>query len=80
MPDFDILCAGFPCQAFSNGGKKKCFEDDRGLLFDEIIRIFDVKNKKDLGSLQGGSHGHEGSITSLQFYKNEFLISSAEDS
>ena len=34
MPDFDILCAGFPCQAFSNGGKKKCFEDDRGLLFD----------------------------------------------
>ena len=46
MPDFDILCAGFPCQAFSNGGKKKCFEDDRGLLFDEIIRIAKVKNPK----------------------------------
>lgn len=39
MDDFDILCGGFPCQAFSNGGKKKCFEDERGLLFDEIIRI-----------------------------------------
>lgn len=39
MPDFDVLCAGFPCQAFSNGGKKKCFGDDRGLLFDEIVRI-----------------------------------------
>jgi DNA (cytosine-5)-methyltransferase 1 len=46
MPDFDILCAGFPCQAFSNGGKKKCFEDERGLLFDEIIRIAKVKQPK----------------------------------
>ena len=44
MVDFDILCGGFPCQAFSNAGKKKTFEDDRGLLFDEIIRI--TKRKK----------------------------------
>ena len=44
MDDFDILCAGFPCQAFSNGGKKKCFDDERGLLFDEIVRI--AKTKK----------------------------------
>ena len=43
LEDFDILCAGFPCQAFSNGGKKLCFEDSRGLLFDEIIRIAKVK-------------------------------------
>jgi DNA (cytosine-5)-methyltransferase 1 len=34
------------CQAFSNGGKKKCFEDERGLLFDEIIRIAKVKKPK----------------------------------
>ena len=46
MPDFDILCGGFPCQAFSNGGKKKCFEDNRGLLFDEIMRIAKVKQPK----------------------------------
>ena len=46
LPDFDILCGGFPCQAFSNGGKKKCFEDNRGLLFDEIIRISKVKKPK----------------------------------
>jgi DNA (cytosine-5)-methyltransferase 1 len=46
MPDFDILCGGFPCQAFSNGGKKKCFEDDRGLLFDEIVRIAKEKRPK----------------------------------
>lgn len=43
LEDFDILCAGFPCQAFSNGGKKLCFEDSRGLLFDEIIRIAKIK-------------------------------------
>jgi DNA (cytosine-5)-methyltransferase 1 len=46
MADFDILCGGFPCQAFSNGGNKKCFEDDRGLLFDEIIRIAKEKQPK----------------------------------
>jgi DNA (cytosine-5)-methyltransferase 1 len=46
MPDFDILCGGFPCQAFSNGGKKMCFDDERGLLFDEIIRIAKVKKPK----------------------------------
>lgn len=46
IPDFDILCAGFPCQAFSNAGKKKTFNDSRGTLFDEIIKIISVKNPK----------------------------------
>ena len=46
MDDFDILCAGFPCQSFSNGGKKKCFDDERGLLFDEIVRIAKEKQPK----------------------------------
>jgi DNA (cytosine-5)-methyltransferase 1 len=46
MPDFDIICAGFPCQPFSNGGKKKTFDDERGLLFDEIIRIAKVKKPR----------------------------------
>lgn len=46
LVDFDIICAGFPCQAFSNGGKKKCFEDERGLLFDEIMRIVKAKKPK----------------------------------
>ena len=46
LEDFDILCAGFPCQPFSNAGKKKTFNDNRGLLFDEIIRIVKVKKPK----------------------------------
>lgn len=46
LPDFDFLCAGFPCQSFSNAGNKNTFNDDRGLLFDEIIRIVKVKQPK----------------------------------
>jgi DNA (cytosine-5)-methyltransferase 1 len=46
MPNFDILTSGFPCQSFSNSGKKKAFDDDRGLLFDEIMRIAKVKKPR----------------------------------
>ena len=45
--------------------------------FSEVIRLFDVRKKKDLGELMGE---HNGSITCLQFYKNKFLISASEDS
>lgn len=46
IPDFDILCAGFPCQSFSNAGKKRSFADERGLLFNEIIKIVKIKHPK----------------------------------
>ena len=46
IPDFDILCAGFPCQAFSVAGMRKGFEDRRGQLFFEIIRILKAKQPK----------------------------------
>ncbi len=44
IPDFDILCAGFPCQAFSSAGKRQGFADTRGTLFFEVERILRVKN------------------------------------
>jgi DNA (cytosine-5)-methyltransferase 1 len=37
--DIDVLCGGFPCQAFSIAGKRKGFDDTRGTLFFEIARI-----------------------------------------
>ena len=43
IPDFDMLCGGFPCQAFSIAGKRKGFEDTRGTLFFEIARIIKFK-------------------------------------
>jgi DNA (cytosine-5)-methyltransferase 1 len=39
IPKFDILTAGFPCQAFSSVGLMKGFEDPRGNLFFEIMRV-----------------------------------------
>jgi len=39
LPDFQCLCAGFPCQSFSLAGNRRGFEDTRGTLFFEIIRI-----------------------------------------
>lgn len=43
LPDFDLLCGGFPCQAFSLAGRRKGFEDTRGTLFFEIARLAQAK-------------------------------------
>jgi DNA (cytosine-5)-methyltransferase 1 len=63
IPDFDVLCAGFPCQPFSYAGKNKGFKDKtRGTLFFSILKILEAKqpraflleNVKGLKSQDGG--------------------------
>lgn len=46
IPNHDLLCAGFPCQAFSVAGKRRGFEEARGTLFFEVARIAAAKRPK----------------------------------
>ena len=64
IPAHDVLCAGFPCQAFSKAGHQKGFEDEtRGTLFFEIVRIlkhckppyFILENVKNLTTHDNGN-------------------------
>lgn len=64
IPDFDILTGGFPCQAFSQAGHKKGFQDTRGTLFFDIARI--LKEKRPVAFFienVRGLYNHDGGKT-----------------
>ncbi len=44
LAEFDVLCAGFPCQAFSSAGRQKGFADTRGTIFFDVANI--IKEKR----------------------------------
>lgn len=64
IPDHDLLAAGFPCQPFSIAGHKMGFQDPRGSMFFELVRI--IKNKQPKAFLlENVKHleGHDGGNT-----------------
>jgi DNA (cytosine-5)-methyltransferase 1 len=65
VPNFDVMLAGFPCQAFSIAGYRQGFQDEkgRGVLFFELLRIIKEKQPKiifleNVKNLVGHDHGN----------------------
>ena len=81
IPDFDILCGGFPCQPFSIAGKKEGFDDKvKGTLFYSILKIIDAKtpstvileNVKNLLTINDGETFHE---INAELQKRGYIVS-----
>lgn len=66
IPEHDVILAGFPCQAFTIAGKRGGFEDERGKLFPEIMRIA-THHRTPLIVLENvkGLMSHDGGVTLL---------------
>jgi len=91
IPDnFDVLCAGFPCQAFSIAGKRGGFEDTRGTLFFDVAEIIKKKRPKAifLENVKGLTNHDKGRTLStilhvlredLGYYVPEPMIINAKD-
>lgn len=64
VPPFDIVCAGFPCQPFSQAGHRHGFDDDRGNLFFEIMKLV-VHHRPRVVILENvlGLQSHDGGNT-----------------
>lgn len=88
--NFDVLCAGFPCQAFSIAGKRGGFEDTRGTLFFDVAEI--IKKRKPAAIFLEnvkGLRNHDGGKTlstilnvlrnDLKYYVPEPQIINAKD-
>ena len=64
LPEADCYCFGFPCQAFSIAGKRRGFEDTRGTLFFEVMRLARERKPRLLFAENvRGLLGHEGGQT-----------------
>ena len=64
MPECEVYCFGFPCQAFSVSGKRRGFADTRGTLFFEVMRL--AKERKPpvlFAENVGGLLNHDGGRT-----------------
>lgn len=81
IPDFDVMLAGFPCQAFSVAGYRKGFDDEkgRGTLFFELVRIFKEKKPKiifleNVKNLVGHDNGNTFSVIIDELRKEKYFV------
>lgn len=87
IPDYDILCAGFPCQTFSKAGSQQGFEDIRGTIFFDIVRILTetkpkfilLENVRNLASHNNGNTWNtiRKTLTEIGYLvpENPFIVS-----
>ena len=81
IPDFDVMLAGFPCQAFSVAGYRKGFDDEkgRGTLFFELVRIIKDKQPKivfleNVKNLVGHDGGNTFSVIVDELQKENYHV------
>lgn len=79
IPDFDIMLAGFPCQAFSLAGYRKGFEDERGNVFFELVRIFKAKKPsiiflENVKNLVGHDNGNTFKVILEELYNEGYSV------
>ena len=81
IPDFDVMLAGFPCQAFSIAGLRQGFDDEkgRGTLFFELVRIFKEKKPKiifleNVKNLVGHDNGNTFRVIIDELKKEHYYV------
>lgn len=87
IPYYDILCAGFPCQTFSKAGRQQGFEEIRGTIFFDIVRILTetkpkfilLENVRNLASHNNGNTWNtiRETLTEIGYLvpENPFIVS-----
>ena len=87
IPYYDILCAGFPCQTFSKAGSQQGFEEIRGTIFFDIVRILTetkpkfilLENVRNLASHNNGNTWNtiRETLTEIGYLvpENPFIVS-----
>jgi len=81
IPNFDVMLAGFPCQAFSVAGYRKGFDDEkgRGTLFFELVRIIKAKQPKivfleNVKNLVGHDNGNTFAVIVDELQKENYHV------
>ena len=79
IPDSDVIMGGFPCQAFSIAGYRKGFEDERGDLFFELLKMIKSKRPRvvfieNVKNLVTHDHGNTFKVIREALVENDYYI------